>query len=48
MKYVKPEVVKLTDALSAVQGMSIKGWPVYTEVGSDPYFKTQSAYEADE
>lgn len=48
MKYVKPEVVKLTDALSAVQGMKIKGYPVYSEVGTPPYFETHSAYEADE
>jgi len=48
MKYVKPEVVKLTDALSAVQGMKLKGDPVYTEAGIPPYFKTVSAYEADE
>ena len=48
MKYVKPEVVKLTDALAAVQGMKYKGYTEYSEAGIPPYFKTVSAYEADE
>ncbi len=48
MKYEKPEVVKLTDALSAIQGMVVKGPHVLTESGASPYFRTINAYEADE
>ena len=50
MKYEKPEVVKLSTAVRAIQGLS-KGGPFAIDVqqpGVRPNTHTEPAYEADE
>jgi hypothetical protein len=47
MKYEKPQIILLDDAISAVQAMD-KRAPLQTDQHTGAYNQTISAYEADE
>jgi hypothetical protein len=46
MKYTKPEVVSLDNAIRAIQSSTEKGCPAVPDTAST--FHTNAAYEADE